>query len=168
MPTSTISLLIDTNVWLDRFLPGRSRHVVAGDLIDLCIEEGVTILYPMRALQDVYWQVIVSNKRWVRESKSDLSEGYAKAINGFAWDCLDAMAEIGAPVGADLTDVWLARHLRDLHPDFEDDMVLAAAERAKVDYLITSDRALIHKATVAALTPEDALVMLRARQKMRA
>ena len=42
-------------------------------------------------------------------------------------------------------------------------MVLAAAERAKVDYLVTSDKQLIQKATVAALTPQDMLSVLELR-----
>jgi predicted nucleic acid-binding protein len=71
------------------------------------------------------------------------------------------MMEVGAPVGADVSDVWIAQHLRDMHPDFEDDMVLAAARRAGVDYLVTSDRQLIQKADVVALTPEDMLTVLR-------
>lgn len=71
------------------------------------------------------------------------------------------MMDVGVPVGADGSDVWIAQHLRGVHADFEDDMVLAAAMRAKPDYLITSDRQLIQKSTVAALTPEDMLTVLR-------
>ena len=45
-------------------------------------------------------------------------------------------------------------------------MVLAAADRAKPDYVVTSDRKLIQKATVAALTPEDALKVLDMNRKL--
>ena len=164
--TGSPMLLMDTNVWLDRFLPNRPGFVVAKELIDLCIEQDVTILYPLRALNDVFWQVQASNKKWVREGKGDRIEAYAKAINSFAWDCIDSMVEVGTPVGVDVGDVWLARHMRDIHSDFEDDMVLAAAERAHASYLVTSDRKLIQKSTVAAFTPEDMLKVLHMRQEL--
>lgn len=102
----------------------------------------------------------------MREGKGDRSKAYAKAINTFAWDCIDSMVEVGTPVGADIGDVWLARHMRDIHSDFEDDMVLAAAERARASHLVTSDRKLIQKSTVAAFTPEDMLKVLRMRQEL--
>lgn len=163
MSPEPLKLLIDTNVWIDRYQASRPRHQLACDLISTCVRKDVTVLYPMRALQDVYYQVIKGDKDWVRKAKGSLSEAWASAINQHVWECIDAMSEIGAPVGADVSDVWLARHLRDIHPDFEDDMVLAAAERAKVDFLVTSDQQLIKKATVAALAPEDMLSVLRMR-----
>ena len=55
--------------------------------------------------------------------------------------------------------------LRGIRPDFEDDLVLAVAERAGADLLVTSDEHLIRKATVAARTPEDLLKALRIRSK---
>jgi predicted nucleic acid-binding protein len=166
MTNRELTMLVDTNVWIDRFLPGRPGHAVARSFLESCVDEGVTLLYPLRALQDVFWQVVVSNKKWVREGGGELSEGHAKAINGFAWDCIDSMSIVGTPVGADASDVWYARHLREIHHDFEDDMVLAAADRAKPDYVVTSDRKLIQKATVAALTPEDALKVLDMNRKL--
>jgi predicted nucleic acid-binding protein len=79
----------------------------------------------------------------------------AEAIRDIAWACVDNMSELGTPVGADESDLWLARKYRRLHPDLEDDLVLAAAERAQADYLVTSDEALLRKAMVPALSPED-------------
>lgn len=165
-PVESLIVLLDTNVWLDRYLPSRPRYSLVKELLDLCVNEGATILYPLRALQDVFYQVTRDSKAWVRESYGALSEPYAHAINGLAWDCINSMMEAGAPVGADGSDVWIAQHLRNVHTDFEDNMVLAAAMRAKADYLVTSDQQLIQKATVAALTPQDMLEVLRMRRKM--
>ena len=39
---------------------------------------------------------------------------------------------------------------------------MAAAERAEVDFIVTGDKTLIQKATVAAYTPQDALKYLEA------
>lgn len=62
------------------------------------------------------------------------------------------MDEIATAVGADSSDVWLVRKYQRIHADFEDCMVLAAAQRAKADYLVTSDEALLRHAPVAALS----------------
>lgn len=159
--SSGIKLLIDTNVWLDLYIPGRTGSTASKDLLAECIGQGVTLLFPLRAINDVFWQVVQNNKRWVRESKDSVSESYAHAINAAAWDCVQNMQELATAVGADHADIWLATKLRALTPDFEDNMVLAAAERAEVDYLVTSDFRLIQKANVAAKTPEDMLALLR-------
>lgn len=161
--TDGCTLLVDTNVWLDRFMPRRPRFALAKELFDFCVREEVTLLFPMHALNDVFYQVSRDGKAWLRESYGVLPERYVPAITAQAWSCVEGMLEVGAPVGADVSDVWVAQHLRDIHGDFEDDMVLAAAERARVDYLVTSDQRLIQKATVAALAPQDMLAVLRLR-----
>ena len=155
-------VLMDTNVWLDCYLPNRKHGPIARELLKRCAgnEDKIDILIPLHTLNDVFCQVSREAKQWVRKSTGSLSEAYAHAANGQAWDCIDRMLKIGAPVGADMSDVWLACHLREINPDFEDDMVLAAAERAQADFLVTSDEQLIRKATVAALTPEDMLKVL--------
>ena len=158
-------VLFDTNVWLDCYLPNRKHGREALELFKRCAQakDHVDILFPLHALNDVFYQVSREAKAWVRKNTGGLSEAYAQAANGRAWDCIDRMLEVGTPVGADGSDVLLACHLRDLHPDFEDNMVLAAAERVHADFLVTSDKQLIKKATVAALTPTDMLAVLRMR-----
>jgi len=158
-----IKVLLDTNVMLDHFIPGRENGAASSKVMTLCCANDVSLLYPLHSLNDVFYQVALDAKRWVRESLGSLPDAYAKAANARAWDCIDIMMEIGAPVGADGSDVWLAQHLREMHPDFEDNMVLAAAERAKADYLVTSDKQLIQKATVAALIPQGMLRVLEIR-----
>ena len=70
------------------------------------------------------------------------------------------MDEIATAVGADSSDVWLARKYQRVHEDFEDCLVLAAARRAKVDFLVTSDDALLQHAPVAALSVDDFLALV--------
>ena len=161
---SQLKVLVDTSIWLDKYLMDRKGAAAANELLALCVAEDVALLYPLHALHDVFWQVSADIKGWVQQSYGDMSEHWEPVINGRAWDCVDNMTELGAPVGADGSDVWIARHLREINTDFEDNMVLAAAERAKADYLVTRDKHLIQKATVAALTPEGMLAVLRMRK----
>lgn len=157
-----MTLLVDTNVWLDKYIPDRPHAQASMAVLAHSVREEVELLYPLRAVNDVFWQVARDRKTWVVKEYGHISEAHAHAINTDAWECIDNMCEVATAVGADASDVWYARHLREVHPDFEDDLVLAAARRAKVDYLVTSDRQLIQKATVAALTPEDMLKVLKA------
>ena len=70
----------------------------------------------------------------------------------------------GLSRAADLTDEALrAMTYRDLHDDFEDDLLLAAAARVDADYVVTSDRALLRHAPVACLDPADMRALLRVR-----
>ncbi len=160
--SSQIKVLFDTNVWLDRFLRDRPKGALCRRLIEQCAtrSDDIAILYPLHTLNDVFWFVTRDIKKWVIESYGELTEAGARLSNARAWESIDVMSELGTPVAADVSDVWFARKLRSVHPDFEDDMVLAAAERAHVDYLVTSDERLILKATVAALKPEDMLSVL--------
>lgn len=48
-----------------------------------------------------------------------------------------------------------------LHDDFEDDLVIAAAQRIDVDFVVTFDRLPIHHAPVACLEPSDMTVLLK-------
>ena len=63
-------------------------------------------------------------------------------------------------VGADASDVWLARKYQRVHSDFEDCLVLAAATRAEVDLIVTNDDALLRHSPIAALSSSDALALL--------
>ena len=58
------------------------------------------------------------------------------------------------------SDLWIASKYKKLYADFEDDLVLAAAVRAKANYFVASDERLLRKAPVAALSPIDMLALL--------
>ena len=160
-----LKILLDTNVWLDRLVPNRKGYETARELVDGAVEDDVELLYALHSLNDVFYQVGQESKRWVKASYGHISEQWARAINSRCWECVDDMSAVATAIGADGSDVWNARHLRGIHGDFEDDIVLAAAQRAEVDYLVTSDQRLIQKATVAALTPQDMLAVLRLRKE---
>ena len=149
------SVLLDVNVWVDNYLPGRSSASQSRALLNWLQENDVSILYPVTAPGTVFYLLQQGMKRLARADRGALKQGDAQAIGESAWACIENMAEIGVPVGADVSDFWIARKLRSIHGDLEDNFVLAAAERAQVDYLVTSDEALLRKATVPALSPHD-------------
>ena len=161
MSAEPISLLIDTNVWLDVLIPSRPGHTTATKLLQIAIAHDCQLLYPVRLLADVYYMVRHEAKVYLRADKGTLSEADAQACNDHAWDCVENIRELACAVGADESDVWLAAKYRNLHSDLEDDFVFAAAQRARPTYLISADKTLVRKAPVAALSPADALAWLR-------
>lgn len=153
-------VLLDTNVWLDAFDGMRPGSASACELMERCVATGADLLYAVASAKDVFYLVSATLKRRVRSEGRDMTEAGARAIASYASACVDTMAEVGVAVGADESDVWLARRLLRIHADFEDCLVLAAAERAGADLLVTNDEGLLLHAPVAALSVVDALALL--------
>ena len=154
-------LVVDTNVWMDYFLGFRPGSDSARTFMETARAARVQLSYPIGILQDVFWFLTSELKRDVRSDKIELTEVDVQAIRRMAWGCIDAMREMAVAVGADEADAWLACKYRGVCWDLEDNMVIAAARRAKADYLVTSDHALITKSPVAAMTPADMTQLLR-------
>ena len=156
-------MVLDTNVWLDAFLPTREGHSVAKTLINRAQTHDIALFYPVHTLPDVFYFVYVAIKYELRKLLQDRDEVIAAAARTTAWECVNAMREIASAVGADQGDVWLACKIEYLHNDVEDNLVLAAVRGAKADCLVTSDKELLKHASlacVAAVSPEDMLSIL--------
>ena len=151
------SVLLDVNVWLDNYLPYRPFTNDTRALFSWLEERGVSILYPITAPGTVFYIVQQSLKRAALADGVALRQGDDIAIRELAWACVENMAELGAPVGADVSDFWRARKYRSIHADLEDNLVLAAADRSQAEYLITSDETLLKKACIPALSAHDFL-----------
>ncbi len=168
MHSDGLYLLLDTNVWLDLFIPSDLGHDIAWELMKASAAyegpagEPARLLYPARILGDVFYKVRLEAKRWMRGSTLGSAESQALACRNHAWDCIHDMRELGTAVGMDEADVWLACKYRTLHEDLEDDFVLAAADRVQADYLVTSDAKLARKARVPTASPADLAKMLKA------
>ena len=154
-------VLLDTNVWLDAFLPRRAAGSAARELIAYALQHNVELLYPVHIVPDVFYLSFIAIKRSLQGQGPD--ELVAQAARTTAWEYVNTMHEIATAVGADGSDVWLASKWEHLHPDVEDNMVLAAAKRAKTDYVVTGDKQLLAHAPlagVAAVLPQDMLDVL--------
>lgn len=160
MPSTPLTLLIDTNVWLDVFLPSRPEAEAARTLLEEAEKRGFSLVYAAQSSLDVYQRVIINNKRWVRES-SALTEAWATAIRRWAWDAVTSMQELAVAVPVDMSDIWLACKYRYYHDDYEDDLVLAACRRSHADYLVTNDRKLLAHADVCAKTPRQMVELFK-------
>lgn len=159
-----LKLLLDTNVLLDQYLPGRPAGKASRALIRRAQERGDLLLYPARSIVDVHYVIASTLKSAVRAERGQVTQDEAAAAQEAAWGCVENLSQLATPVGMDASDVWLARRYKELNPDYEDCFVMAAAERAHADYIVTSDRGLLGKSTVAVLAPADMLALLEVEQ----
>ena len=153
-------ILIDTNVWLDNCLCDRPGSKASREFLDLARANGAQLTYAVHCLADFFFLVQNHLKREVRKN-GPLTDANALAINKIAWSCVDNLRETATAIAADESDAWRACKYRSLSNDLEDNFVLAAAERANVDFIVTNDQQLLRKATVKAYTPEDATLVLQ-------
>lgn len=153
-------LLLDTNIWLDAYDGERVGSIRARALLSRAVERGATIAFAVCTLKDVYCFLGSAAKRRTRIAVGELTEASARAAEEIAWACVENMQELATPVAVDMSDVWLAGKYRELHRDFEDALIAAAATRCKADVLVTNDERFLRHCPVRAMDSADALTWL--------
>lgn len=153
-------ILCDTNVWLDYYCGTRPLHDAANRLVKSSLRQGVMLMVPMSCLGDFFYLCRKDLKQGFREFSGSVSESNAAAANEGAWACLDALLNIATVVGGDGSDARIALKHKNLHGDYEDDLVIAAAFRSEADCLVTCDKRLLAKSPILALTPDEAIAYL--------
>ena len=156
-------ILVDTNVWIDNYVPVREGSAHSQEFIVAALSAGANLLYPVHALKDVFYNIGATIKHIRRSEGAQLSQDDALAIQEIAWACVNNLCELATAAPADEADAWLARKYRSVSSDLEDNFVMVAAERIHADLLVTRDEGLLRACTVAALSPEDAMGFLAAR-----
>lgn len=116
MLTSKPTLLLDTNVWLDIYLPRRPQGNVALALVREAISRDASLAFPSQSILDVYQRVLVENKRWIREA-GELTEAHSLAVRRMARDCVNDMREMAVAIPVGASDLYLACAFRDAHDD---------------------------------------------------
>ena len=134
------SALLDTNVILDFFVDTRPEHATGDALFRQMAAARTTMCVAATSLKDVYYVL----------SRTD-SEATARR----------AVTAIMASMTILPVDAGCCRRALSLgEPDFEDAIVRAAAELAKVDCIVTDDRKAFKGSLIPSLSPGDALVHL--------
>lgn len=165
MPAGPLTLLLDTNVWVDYYLGFRPGHKDACRLLDAACALDAVLLYAVTTSKDLFYLIASDYKREFRRTHDGtLTAEGAAAADEVAWACLENMGEWATAVGCDQSDVWLARKQRGVHGDYEDNLVLAAAQRAKATLVVTNDERLLRHSPVAALDVCDAIAFLESKR----
>lgn len=152
-------LVIDTNVWLYYFLGRQPECEASRNLFLICQAQEIALLYTPTTLKDFFYLLPRQMRRDALAAHQDAEVSYLPA----AWSCVEVMSQIATAVSQGQAECTLARGLRGSHNDLEDNLLVAAAETAKADYIVTYDRGLIHDYAPVCLTPEQALALVRRR-----
>lgn len=152
------TLLIDSNVWIDYFVRSEKTGEMACAFMCAAMRNEVTLVYTPSTLKDVFY-IIPRRLRAQAISEGDDVTGITFAPS--AWACVRAMTEMAVAATTALPECELAWMLRHQHGDFEDNLIIAAAETCGADYVVTYDRALIEHFAPVCITPEQALNILQ-------
>ena len=160
MSDRPVRVMLDANVIIDAYCRWHPEGSAAKELLGSCDPSRIELYNPVHVLKDVLHVLTQEFKREARRVEGNLSEASVLAAREAAIACMRNMMELATAVGADGSDLWLADKYLPVHHDFEDNLVLAACRRIKVDYLVTSDRALIQNANVLAKTPDQMMALM--------
>lgn len=119
------------------------------------------MLYPVHAVKDVFYLCERSVKQRLREH-GGITEDEASHVYRLAWSCVDSMRSVATAVGCDESDLWLAAKYQDVIGDLEDALVVCAAVRAGVSYLVTNDVHLLQVSPVRAVSAAEAVKLMKA------
>lgn len=153
-------VLLDTNVWLDYHCGRDLEDRTAFRVLDGLLSESHQILITPMILKDVYYLIGSVLKRGIRAGEQGVSTETATAINEIAWGCIQQMLEIAEVVDIGVQDCRQAVTFRSVREDFEDNLMLACAQTAAVDYFVTSDKRLLAHAKPACISPKEMIEIM--------
>lgn len=154
------SIVIDTNVWLDYLFGNRALHEPSKQLIVEAKRQDIPLVIPSHSIKDVFFIFQQQIKAANRISGKQSPETAALCARQSAWAAIDLIMELATVGPSDQSDAWIASRQRSLHPDYEDDLVIACAMRLDARMLVTNDMTLIKHSPVPTLSASDALKVL--------
>ena len=153
--TRVSRLLLDTNVWLDYYLDARGRGREATALVEACVSNDISLLYAPTSAKDLFY-LIPRRLRQLEPGGRGGDVSFAPA----AWACVSHMMELAVAAPQSQAECAVARLMRDRFDDFEDSLVVASADAAGADFVVTGDRQLLRAMPEACVTPARALQLL--------
>ena len=154
-------IVLDTNVVVDYLMGRQPACDECKQLILMHAACQVAVCISSLSLKDAYFLVSMQLKRMERQASGRLDDASARAANEVAWACVRSLLEstLVLPVGR--AEGLMALTFRNVHGDFEDDLIIAAAQSANADFLVTNDEDLLRHAPIACLSSADMLALLR-------
>ncbi|PLS26298.1 PIN domain [Bifidobacterium parmae] len=174
-PDPPRDVFLDTNVLLDHLMRRNGSEQVTS-MLKACVRHDVVLRCAATSLKDIAYVTEAALRRefaTVRHTGEDpspskegaegspLEDGTMRMlIRRIPWHCVEqarALCDV-AVVGRETCDAALA--LRTRHDDFEDDLIIAAAQHAGSRYVVTSDRRLIEHFPEICIAPTALMELL--------
>lgn len=165
MSRKHLNLLVDTNVWVDYVL-GRKDAATVSQMLSIAAEGEDAVAVTPAIMKDAFFLIESGLKRMAREqgSSEKAIQDMAASTKEAAWASLCMIQKCSIMLNQGFQEHLEAMTLRDEHNDYEDDLLLATAKSAKIDYLITNDKGLLSNKVVPALSPQAYLDMKQSKK----
>ncbi|KAB8289910.1 type II toxin-antitoxin system VapC family toxin [Bifidobacterium avesanii] len=150
------SVMCDTNVLIYYMLCTPPFFLRVFDLFNLCAQQNIRMVCTALSLKDVFYITPGRFRDRYMEDESELVKSFASnMLPRVARTSVSQLRKMMAvlPVGDD--ECAAAEGLYGRHPDFEDNLLVAAAQRAGVRYMATYDKQLIRHFPELCMRPED-------------
>ena len=153
-------IVVDTNVWLDYLFGSRRGNGASKDFFNEAARIPVSLVIAPHSLSDMFFLVQRELKEANRkDGKLSAAEASASA-RAAAWSVVDFILEIAAVGPSGHMDAIVASKHRQIHSDYEDNLVVACAMRTNARLLVTNDEKLVRHSPVTTLNARDAALML--------
>ena len=76
------ALLLDTNCWLDYYIPNRPNGSQTRELIRYSFVYDIKLLYPAAIAKDVFYLIELDTKRFIRSAQGKLTQSAAALASG--------------------------------------------------------------------------------------
>ena len=164
---SELALLVDTNVWFDYEMrtPTPEGRACA-QFVSQSMRQGVRLGIAAHSLKDLFCLVERDIKRASAGNPAVDASRADAAARAVAWAVVNHILERVEVVGSDYMDALMSTKYRALHDFYEDNLVVAAAERMGANALVTNDKSLLSHVPVAVMTPAAALGWLKVAAKV--
>lgn len=156
-----IRVMVDTNVALNYALGNEVAVDEIRCFLNTCADKDIDVLLTATSLKDMFYIMPRAYRRQLSPNSVDLPQHELDAlIRDVSWHAIcDAMALYGI-VGVDQDVCESAVGLRRHHPDFEDNLVMSAADSVSAKYVVTYDEQLIKHFPGICMTPKHVLAWL--------
>ena len=158
--TQSNVIVTDANIWMDFLSGGRSGNQAAKRFLEEARRLDIALVIPPHCLGLVFYLVQCELKAINRRDGKMTAEEIEPSARVAAWAAVDFIMSIAAVGPSDHMDALIASKNRELHGDYEDNLVVACAMRTNARLLVTNDKKLIRHSPVATLSAEDAAALL--------
>lgn len=104
--------------------------------------ETIALYVASHTIKDIAYILASTMKEQARRCDGELTEDVAAAAREVAWGCVRNMLDRAIVIPIGQPEILQAFTYRGVHDDLEDGIILGAAYRAGVDYIVTHDKPL--------------------------
>ena len=153
--TKRMRLQADTNFWMVYFLKYEQLFEPCARIVEMAAAERIELLVAPSSVKDVFYLI----PRALRRMDSQEGRG-SVSYRPAAWACVEFMLDTATPSPQGVAECEKARMLRQTIDDFEDGLILASAESAGADFVLTYDHGLLEQLPEVFVTPSRALELM--------